>query len=548
MDKSGNMPKKNFLSFQIDPAKFATASDAEKAQQVTQRQSVSYMRDAMRRLRANKLAMFCLCLLIFITLIAIIVPYVYPYNYTQQDVSAKHLMPFEYSRKEQARIDNGEFVFPHIMGTDNLGRDYCIRVIYGTRISLMVGFVAALIVVIIGIIYGSISGYFGGKVDLVMMRIVDIIYSLPDVLIVILLSVAIKDFISTSTNDLIIRLGPGMISIFIVFGLLYWVSMARQVRGQVLSIKEQEYVLAARATGASAAHIIRKHMLPNCISVIIITAAMQIPSAIFTESFLSFVGLGVSMPMPSLGSLASDARSGLISYPYLLLFPALSIFLIVFHSTCWATDCAMRSIPSCVHKGGYAMAMLEVRDLHTSFFTPAGEVKAVNGISFNLDSGKVLGIVGESGSGKSVTAYSILQILAHPGRIVSGSIKFRGKELVGSGESEMRKIRGNKISIIFQDPMTSLNPVYTVGNQLEEAIRLHTGRNHQQARERAIEMLTLVGINEPQKRLKQYPFELSGGMRQRVMIAMALACEPDILIADEPTTALDVTIQRRFWN
>ena len=329
MDKSGNMPKKNFLSFQIDPAKFATASDAEKAQQVTQRQSVSYMRDAMRRLRANKLAMFCLCLLIFITLIAIIVPYVYPYNYTQQDVSAKHLMPFEYSRKEQARIDNGEFVFPHIMGTDNLGRDYCIRVIYGTRISLMVGFVAALIVVIIGIIYGSISGYFGGKVDLVMMRIVDIIYSLPDVLIVILLSVAIKDFISTSTNDLIIRLGPGMISIFIVFGLLYWVSMARQVRGQVLSIKEQEYVLAARATGASAAHIIRKHMLPNCVSIIIITAAMQIPSAIFTESFLSFVGLGVSMPMPSLGSLASDARSGLISYPYLLLFPALSIFLIV---------------------------------------------------------------------------------------------------------------------------------------------------------------------------------------------------------------------------
>ena len=192
------------------------------------------------------------------------------------------------------------------------------------------------------------------------------------------------------------------------------------------------------------------------------------------------------------------------------------------------------------------MAMLEVRDLHTSFFTPAGEVKAVNVISFNLDSGKVLGIVGESGSGKSVTAYSILQILAHPGRIVSGSIKFRGKELVGSGENEMRKIRGNKISIIFQDPMTSLNPVYTVGNQLEEAIRLHTGRNHQQARERAIEMLTLVGINEPQKRLKQYPFELSGGMRQRVMIAMALACEPDILIADEPTTALDVTIQAQI--
>ena len=192
------------------------------------------------------------------------------------------------------------------------------------------------------------------------------------------------------------------------------------------------------------------------------------------------------------------------------------------------------------------MALLEVRDLRTSFFTPAGEVKAVNGVSFNLDSGKVLGIVGESGSGKSVTAYSILQILTHPGRIVGGSIKFKGQELVGLPDSEMRKIRGNRISIIFQDPMTSLNPVYTVGNQLVEAIKLHTGRNGAQARDRAAELLSLVGINEPEKRLKQYPYELSGGMRQRVMIAMALACEPDILIADEPTTALDVTIQAQI--
>lgn len=321
--------KKNPLSFQLDPNLFNQASDEEKAQITTQRESVSFMRDAMRRLVKNRMAMVCLVILVLITLIAIIVPMIYPYTYTQQDVSAKYLKPFEYSAKEQARIAAGQDVFPHIMGTDNLGRDYAIRVIYGTRISLLVGFISALIVVIIGIMYGAISGYFGGRVDLIMMRVVDIIYSLPDVLIVILLSVAIKDFISTSKNDLIVRLGAGMISIFIVFGLLYWVGMARQVRGQILSIKEQEYVMASQAMGSSPLHIIFKHMIPNCISVIIITAAMQIPSAIFTESFLSFVGMGVSIPMPSLGSLASDARSGLVSYPYMLLFPALTIFLIV---------------------------------------------------------------------------------------------------------------------------------------------------------------------------------------------------------------------------
>lgn len=194
------------------------------------------------------------------------------------------------------------------------------------------------------------------------------------------------------------------------------------------------------------------------------------------------------------------------------------------------------------------MSLLEVNDLHTSFFTDAGEVKAVNGVSFFLERGKVLGIVGESGSGKSVTAYSVMQILAGTGKITSGSIKFDGQELVGSGEKVMKTIRGNRISIIFQDPMTSLNPTYTIGRQLMEAIMLHTKRNRKQAYDRAVEMLRLVNVNEPEKRMKQYPFEFSGGMRQRVMIAIALVCKPSVLIADEPTTALDVTIQAQILS
>lgn len=190
--------------------------------------------------------------------------------------------------------------------------------------------------------------------------------------------------------------------------------------------------------------------------------------------------------------------------------------------------------------------LLEIKDEKLSFFTPAGEVKALDGVSFSMNEGEVLGIVGESGSGKSVTAYSIMGLTAYPGKLIGGTIYFNGHQIEKMSEKEMRKIRGNEVSIIFQDPMTSLNPVYTIGNQITEVIRLHTGKSKKEAYDRAKELLELVGINEPTKRLKQYPHELSGGMRQRVMIAIALACEPKLLIADEPTTALDVTIQAQI--
>ena len=328
-------PKKRLLSLQMDPKKFEPATDAEKRQQDVMAESTTFFRDGMRRLMQNPLAVMSMVILLLVILMMIFAPLFVPYGYEEmitvngvRDPAAANLAPFHYSALEQQYIDQGGKIFPHIMGTDELGRDYFIRVIYGTRISLTVGVFAALIVLIIGILYGSISGYFGGKVDLIMMRIVDVIYSLPDLLMIILLSVVLNEIIKPTGNGLLARLGTNMISLFIVFGLLYWVGMARLVRGQILTIKQNDYVLAARVSGAKSSHIIRKHILPNCISVIIISAALQIPSAIFTESFLSFIGLGVKAPMPSLGSLASAARSGITTYTYKLIFPSIMIALI----------------------------------------------------------------------------------------------------------------------------------------------------------------------------------------------------------------------------
>lgn len=325
--------EKNKITFQLNVEDFMPASDDEKESLVVMRESVSFWKDGMRRLSRNKVAMVSLAVIVIIMFFSFIVPSFYPYTYKQQIRGSESLAPMTYSAQEQERMEAGEKVFPHFLGTDSLGRDYAVRVMMGSRISLSVGLVAAVIILCIGSTYGAVAAFFGGWVDTIMMRVVDIIYTIPDVLLIVLISFGLKDSLEKLSElpafKWVATLGTNMISIFIVFALLYWVGMARIVRSQILVLKESEYVTAARALGASNSRIIRKHLLTNCIGTLIVTTTLQIPSSIFTESFLSFLGLGVAVPLPSLGSLASSAINGMNSYPYLLIAPAILISLII---------------------------------------------------------------------------------------------------------------------------------------------------------------------------------------------------------------------------
>ncbi|MDQ0274797.1 oligopeptide transport system permease protein [Peptoniphilus koenoeneniae] len=318
-----------FFSLQQDPEDlgitfaaddFEPASLQDREDFYAKAPSVSYWKDAWRRLKSNKVAMVSLVFLIFVVIFAFLGPLFVKGDYTTQFRGDENLFP----------------CLQYPFGTDKLGRNILTRVMYGTRVSLIVGIFASLIVLVIGSIYGAVSGYLGGKVDSIMMRILDLIYSVPDVLVVILISIAInkplKDWVNNSGSQFAKKigvLGPALISIFIVFGLLYWVGMARIIRGQVLMLKEQEFITAVRALGGSKKRIIKRHIFPNCIGQIIVMTAMQIPSAIFLESFLSFLGIGVSAPMTSLGAMAADALGGIYSYAYRLVIPSILLSLII---------------------------------------------------------------------------------------------------------------------------------------------------------------------------------------------------------------------------
>lgn len=405
---------------------FDSASQTEKKDFIQERQSVSYWKDAWRRLKKNVVAMVALGVIIFLVLFAFVGPYLVPYGYDQFNKGAENLHPTHYTLEDTQKLDaelaartsaggtksaeemiaeaeaeaaakgekltsvdiakikakakvaaqnaqkqnkevdvnslrkelgikkhlfgystdelqrkaNGEKVFPHIFGTDMYGRDILVRVMYGARVSMSVGICAAFLVLVIGATYGAISGYCGGKVDAVMQRIVEVIYAVPEMLVVLLIATALKpiltDYINRGSGPLksfVSVLGPNLISMFIAFGMLYWVTMSRIIRGQVLQLKQQEYVTAARALGASGKRIILRHLIPNCIGQIVVTTCLQIPSAIFLESFLSYLGVGVSAPLPSLGSMATDALSGMYTYTYRLIIPSviLSIMILAFN-------------------------------------------------------------------------------------------------------------------------------------------------------------------------------------------------------------------------
>ena len=412
----------------LTPDDFASASRQEKDDFIQDRQSVSYWKDAWRRLKKNVVAMVALGVIVFLFLFAFVGPLLIPYGYDEFNKGAENLYPYHYTLEDTQRVNdeiasrtqsdvvdvdemiaqakaeaekkgekftkkdeavirakakvaakpsedsseeqsvdedsirkelgikkhifgysqaelerkaNGEKVFPHVFGTDMYGRDILVRVMYGARVSMSVGVFAAILVLVIGALYGAISGYCGGKVDAVMQRIVELIYAVPEMLVVLLIGTALKpiltDYVNSSgtspMKSFVNVLGPNLISMFIAFGLLYWVTMSRIIRGQVLQLKQQEYVTAARALGASGGRIIRRHLLPNCIGQIVVTTCLQIPSAIFLESFLSYLGVGVSAPLPSLGSMATDALSGMYTYTYRLIVPSviLSIMILAFN-------------------------------------------------------------------------------------------------------------------------------------------------------------------------------------------------------------------------
>ncbi|MBV6756255.1 dipeptide/oligopeptide/nickel ABC transporter permease/ATP-binding protein [Rhodococcus opacus] len=440
----------------------------------------------------------------------------------------------------------------HWLGTDRFGRDVFCRVLFGGRVALIAAIEAVVIAMIVGIPFGLIIGYIGGWTDRIVMRVVDGVMSVPFLVLAI---------------ALIAAFGPGLYKSMAIVGVVYAMILLRLTRGEVLSAKEELFVEGMKVSGAGNGRLLLRHILPNIAPPLIVQVTLMFATAIIAEATLSYLGLGVQQPTPSWGSMLADAQSSIRQNFFLVIPPGLAIFLTVLAINqvgdglrdLFAREIKQGSLglnnvhrkegdptTSQLEETGSAN-VLEVSDLTVSFPQPgAGTVEVVQNVSLTLGRGEILGLVGESGSGKSVTAMSMLGLVPYPGRIEATSITLDRREISGLSFNELRTIRGGEIGVVFQDPLASLNPAYTVGDQVSEVLREHLALDETTARAKVVELFTRVGIAAPETRLGDYPHQFSGGMAQRVMIAMALACEPKVLVADEPTTALDVTVQRQI--
>jgi peptide/nickel transport system permease protein len=462
----------------------------------------------------------------------------------------------------------GPFAPGHPLGTDQLGRDLLARLVWGARVSVAIGFFATLIATVIGTLVGIVAGFYGKAVDALLMRSIDVLMAFP----YLLLAIAI-----------VAALGPGLRNAMIAISIVNIPFFARAVRGSTVSFKDRDFVQAARLSGYGNGRILALEIFPNVLPAIVIMMSTTVGWMILETAGLSFLGLGAQPPQADLGSMLGDGRKFVTTDPHVTTLPGLFIFAVVIGINLLgdglrdvldpklkaeaAPGRAARKRPyerreasparSRTARGGESAsaaqeqraepALLEVEGLSTWFFVGDQVYRAVDGVSFRLGRGETLGVVGESGSGKTVTALSILGLVPDPpGRIVEGRIRLDGSDLVGAPERELRALRGNRITYVAQDPMTALNPLLKVGDQVTEVIRRHRAPGRSAARRRMLEVLEQVRLPDPATLADRYPHELSGGMRQRVVIAMAIANDPEVLIADEPTTALDVTTQKEI--
>jgi peptide/nickel transport system permease protein len=436
-----------------------------------------------------------------------------------------------------------------LLGRDEFGRDVLSRLIWGARTSLFVAVSATCVAALVGTLLGLLGGWFRGLAEIATVRLADVVLCFPPILLALLV---------------VTVLGPGIGTLILMLSILYTPGFVRVAYGEILSARNRDYVEAVRALGATTPRILVRTILPNVAGPLLVQFSLTLAAAIVIESGLSFLGLGTVPPTPSWGLMIRGARATMDQAPLLLLWPCvvLTVTILAINLLCdalrdWVDPrsasvgaspraIAARLLPGLVAPAEAGSA-LTVRDLSVAIETPHGRIAPVAGVSFDVAPGETLAIVGESGSGKSLTATSLLGLLP-PTAAATGTASFDGRDLLALSDAELRKLRGNRIAMIFQDPMSSLNPVHTVGAQVVEAIRAHRSLSATAARAEALSLFRRVGIADPERRLDAYPHELSGGMRQRVMIAIAVANRPALLIADEPTTALDATIQAQILD